>query len=153
MWATRTKAISLRCYPWGYPADLVRPSKDHCVIFYACVAKTLVGGRTRTRTWDPLIKSHLFIAPFQRVSSKKYENSSITHQWVRSKKENDSAASFTPEPGPCAERDVASPLGRGSDAVSSRASARVSSHGSQASCAACAQNANGLAASTEIVAE
>jgi hypothetical protein len=36
--------------------------------------------------------------------------------------------------------------------VSSRASARVSSHGSQASCAACAQNANGLAASTEIVA-
>jgi hypothetical protein len=33
--------------------------KDHCVIFYACVAKTLVGGRTRTRTWDPLIKSQL----------------------------------------------------------------------------------------------
>jgi len=26
------------------------------------------GGRTRTRTWDPLIKSHMFTATFQRVS-------------------------------------------------------------------------------------
>ena len=59
-----------------------------------------------------------------------------------------------PEPSDsrsCAECDVTSPLGRGSHGTSAQggASARaVSSHGSQASCAACAQNANGLASSS-----
>ena len=46
-----------------------------------------IGGRTRARTWDPLIKSQIFIAIFQRLTRKKYENHSISFQSLRPKKE------------------------------------------------------------------
>jgi hypothetical protein len=40
----------------------------------------IIGGRTRTRTLDPLIKSHMFNAALQEVSWKRYENCSIARQ-------------------------------------------------------------------------
>jgi len=51
------------------------------------IFKVLDGGRTRARTWDPLIKSQIFIAIFQRLTRKKYENHSISFQSLRPKKE------------------------------------------------------------------
>jgi hypothetical protein len=55
----------------------------------------LYGGRTRTRTLDPLIKSHMFNVTLQRLRWKIYENRSIAHQCVRSKKENDCTKRLT----------------------------------------------------------
>jgi hypothetical protein len=44
---------------------------------------------------DPLIKSHMFNVTLQRLRWKIYENRSIAHQCVRSKKENDCTKRLT----------------------------------------------------------
>ncbi len=86
------KARTAVCMSIGHAVDCylkryLRQPPDRLIF---CYVVDFIGGRTRARTWDPLIKSHMFTAVFQKVSWKTYENRSITRQWVKSKKENDS---------------------------------------------------------------
>ena len=59
-----------------------KPLSNCSALFWrdAMQAIDFVGGRTRTRTWDPLIKSHLGIQHFQLYSDKSPDRAGIASE-------------------------------------------------------------------------
>src|SRR5262245_7260800 len=50
-----------------------------------CSLSDCFGGRTRARTWDPLIKRHATTIDFSREFSQQRQNPIITDQWLTRK--------------------------------------------------------------------
>src|SRR5262249_1390980 len=85
----------LLCLPGAYPS-LLQGLKKHrkCLI--------LLGGRTRTRTWDPLIKSHM--RHFRGLVRKSMKTTALLVNGLDRKRKITAQSVFWPLSWPCASR-------------------------------------------------